>query len=149
MVESVREAALKALFTLLEGVVWPVPAPVVSRNEPEPAAIPDGGLVSLLDGEPGAPEVYLGRPPQYAYSHEATLLVLVQKQGAEVRDALLDELLRAIGAAVEADPTLGGVVEFAQVSAPAPLTEPIEGARSVKGCEIAVVLDYVSPAPLG
>ncbi|CUW39676.1 conserved protein of unknown function [Magnetospirillum sp. XM-1] len=144
MADSPREAALKALFSALQGV----PGPTVKRNEREDAKIPSGGLISLRDGDPGDPEVLLS-PLQYAYTHRAELVVQVQASASASRDSALDTILRAIGAKLSADPTLGGVVDWATPGAPEIEDEAVEGAAGVKAAMVPVFLEYVSPTPLG
>ncbi|MDJ0685397.1 MAG: acyl-CoA transferase [Alphaproteobacteria bacterium] len=144
MADSVREAALKALHALLLGI----DGPRVVRNEPETAAIPAGGLVVLRDGDPGEPEVLLS-PPAYEYAHRAEIVVQVQHGEASERDAAMDTLLQQIGAALDADQTLGGAVDMAMAGGPELLDEPVEGAATIKAALIPVTLDYMTSTPLG
>ncbi|WP_316979966.1 hypothetical protein [Shumkonia mesophila] len=149
MADSRRESALKALLDLLQGIAWTnAPAPQVERNEAEAREIPAGGLVSLRDGDPGEPEVYLS-PPAYAFAHEAEVIVQYQASTAATRDAWIDALLRDVGDALAADPTLGGAVEMASPGAPDTMDEPVEGAAAIKAVRVPVVLDYVTDSPLG
>lgn len=149
MADSARETALKGLKALLDAIVWSGdPGPTVKRNEPEAAAIPAGGLVILRDGDPGEPEVYLS-PPAYAYSHRAEIVVQVQDKAASARDAGVDSILRDIGAALAADPTLSGAVDMAVPGAPETIDELVEGAATIKAALAPVVLEYVAETPLG
>jgi len=145
---SGRETALNALLALLEGIAWTnAPAPLVERNDVDKKEIPDGGLVSLRDGDPGEPEVYLS-PPAYAYAHEAEIFVQFQAPTPATRDPFLDALLRDIGAALDADPTLGGAVEMASPDAPETEHEKADGAQAIKAVRVPVVLEYVTASPL-
>lgn len=144
MADSPREAALKALLSLLQGIS----GPVVKRNEPEAQGIPGGGLVMLRDGDPGEPEELLS-PLAYSWNHRAEVVVQVQAGAASARDAALDAMLVAIGAALAADPTLGGVVEMATPGAPELLDEPVEGGAAVKAALVPVFLEYLSSTALG
>lgn len=149
MADSTRETALKALKALLDAAdTWSGVAPAIKRNEPEAADIPAGGLVVLRDGDPGDPEVYLS-PPAYAFSHRAEVVVQVQDANAAARDAALDRILKDLGAAIDADPTLGGAVEMAAASLADSLEEPVDGAATIKAAVVAVVLEYVAASPLG
>ncbi|WP_339774228.1 hypothetical protein [uncultured Thalassospira sp.] len=143
MAESKREAALKALFAAIQGVA----GPDVKRNEPEPDDIPDGGLVNLGDGTFTADPVL--SPLRYEISHRAEIMVLVQGNDAVTRDAQFDAILVALAAAIDADPTLGGVVDFAACDVPEIIDEPIEGAATIKAGTVPVVMDYTAPTALG
>lgn len=144
MTDSKREAALKALHLALANGL---PGQVVKRNAPEGGEIPDGGLVTLRDGEPGPPEAYLS-PPAYAYVHEVPVVVLVQNREAEARDAAVDAILRAIGQVLAGDETLGGMVESCRPGAPEFLDEPVDGAETIKATVVPVYLDYTTSSPL-
>lgn len=144
MADSAREAALKALLSLLQGLT----GPKVLRNEPEVQTIPAGGLVVLRDGEPGEPEVLLS-PASYAYEHRAEIVVQVSGGSAAGRDAALDALLQAIGAAIAADQTLSGAVDMATPGGPELVDEAVEGAPAIKAALVPVFLEYVSATPLG
>ncbi|MEI4485599.1 acyl-CoA transferase [Frigidibacter sp. MR17.14] len=135
-----RETILSTLFAALGGV-----APEVLRNEPLPVECPPGGLVILLDGEPGQPEVTMS-PLTYHYEHRAVLLVLVHQ--AADRDAAFDAICRAIGLAIQANRTLGGSCDWIEGEPPTPMEIPIEGAPAMKAGEIGIVLHYAASDPL-
>lgn len=141
MTDSARETALKALDAVLSAI----DGPTVLRNPTAEVKVPAGGLIVLSDGDPGEPETYLS-PLAYGYSHAAEMVVAVQDKSG--RDAALDQLLQAIGAAIAADDTLGGAVEMASLSAPELTDEPFEGAAAVKAARLTVTLDYLTTNPL-
>ena len=82
---------------------------MLERNSALPEKIPSGGLVILRDGDPGEPEQALGGFGSTYYQHAVEIEVYVEKGDAAVRDAGIDDLLQQIGAALEADLTLGGL----------------------------------------
>ena len=137
---SKREAILAALQARLQTLAAPV-----LRGEVLPERIPATGLIILRDGKPGEPEVALS-PLTYFYEHRAVLEVVIQAGSG--RDALFDELIRAIGAVLAADRTLGGLCDWVEAEAPEPVDLPIEGAAALKAAVIVVVLHYASPDPL-
>jgi hypothetical protein len=63
--------------------------------------------------------------------------------------AALDGLLVAIGAAIAADATVGGLVEWSEAGAPRTQDLAIEGAPALKGAVVPVTLVYTSGDPLG
>lgn len=141
---STREAALSALHSVLEAHLL---APV-ERDEVIPDRIPADGLVVIRDGEAGQPEESFS-PHRYHYQHRAILEVMVQGSGSATRGAAFDALVLAIGLALAADRTLGGVVEWAEPEAPSTVDLPVMGAAAIKAAEIAVVLHYSTADPLG
>ena len=102
-----------------------------------PERIPATGLIILRDGQPGEPEVTLS-PLCYHYQHRAELEVVVQ--AGTGRASAFDDLIAAIGAALEADRTLGGLCDWVEPEAPASIDLPVEGAAALKA---AVLLALV------
>lgn len=144
MADSKPEKVLKALFAVLAAAL---PEVKVLRNDAVPEVIPAGGLVIQRDGDPGEPE-FLFSPPTWYYEHRAELEVFVDLARAEDRDAAFDAIKRAIGAALAANRTMGGLVDYAVGENPAPLELSGEGLPGVKAGLISVLLPYDSPDPL-
>ena len=69
-------------------------------------------------------------------------------QAGTGRASAFDNLIAAIGAALEADRTLGGLCDWIDPEAPASVDLPIEGAAALKAAEITVVLHYTTTGPL-
>ena len=103
---TTRETVLAALHARLQ----PLAAQVL-RDEVLPERIPASGLIILRDGQPGEPEVTLS-PLRYHYQHRAELEVVVQ--AANGRASAFDDLIASIGAALAADPTLGGLCDWVE-----------------------------------
>ena len=137
---TTREAVLAALLVRLQPL-----SPAVLRDEILPERIPAAGLIILRDGQPGEPDVTLS-PLRYHYQHRAELEVVVQAPNG--RATAFDILIAAIGAALEADRTLGGLCDWIEPEAPASVDLPIEGAAALKAAIITVVLHYTTTGPL-
>ena len=137
---TTRDTILAALHARLQPL-----ASLILRDEVLPERIPAAGLIILRDGQPGEPEVTLS-PLRYHYQHRAELEVVVQ--AGTGRDALFDALIAAIGTALEADRTLGGLCDWVEPEAPASVDLPIEGAAALKAAVITVVLHYSTTGPL-
>ena len=137
---TTRETVITALHARLQ----PLDA-LILRDEVLPGRIPASGLIILRDGQPGEPEVTLS-PLRYHYQHRAELEVVVQVGTGRV--SVFDELIAAIGTALEADRTLGGLCDWAEPEAPASVDLPIEGAAALKAAVITVVLHYTTTGPL-
>jgi hypothetical protein len=138
------EQGLEALKTLLETV----PGATIDRNSVLPEKVPAGGLIILRDGDPGEPEQALGGFGSTYYQHAVEVEVYVEDGDAAARDAAFDELLQQIGAALEADPTLGGLALGVTYGRPEPAIEAIAGAPAIKSATLTVTVDYESDAPL-
>ena len=137
---TTRETFLAALYSRLEPL-----AALVLRDEVLPERIPTAGLIILRDGQPGEPEVTLS-PLRYHYQHRAELEVVVQAPNG--RATAFDTLITAIGTALDADRTLGGLCDWVEPEAPASVDLPIEGAAALKAAIITVVLHYTTTGPL-
>ncbi|WP_287882878.1 MULTISPECIES: acyl-CoA transferase [Paracoccus] len=137
---TTRETILAALHARLQPL-----AATVLRDEVLPERIPAAGLITLRDGEPGEPEVTLS-PLRYHYQHRAELEVIVQ--AGTGRASTFDVLITAIGTALAADRTLGGLCDWVEPEAPASVDLPVEGAAALKAAVITVVLHYTTTGPL-
>ena len=138
---TLRETILAGLHARLLPL-----AALVLRDEVLPDRIPTAGLIILRDGQPGEPEVTLS-PLRYHYQHRAELEVVVQ--AGTGRASTFDTLIDTIGAALEADRTLGGLCDWVEPEAPASVDLPIEGAAALKAAVVTVVLHYTATGPLG
>jgi hypothetical protein len=137
---SIRETILFALHALLRTQ----PAPVL-RGDALPERVLATGLLILRDGEPGEPSVTLS-PLRYHYQHRVEVEAVVQS--ATDRDAAFDALAAAVGAALAADRTLGGLCDWVDAEAPRPVDLAVDGAASLKAAVIPVVLHYTTSDPL-
>jgi hypothetical protein len=140
---SVREAALTALSARLGAALAARnPAPKLLRNETVPQRLPPGGMVVLRDGET-VEETPILSPFAWQIEHRAVVEVVA------ANTALLDALLVEIGAAITADRTFGGAVEWAQPGAPSFDYVETEGAATARAAAIPVTLVFtVGGSPL-
>jgi hypothetical protein len=137
---TARETILDALLMRLQQL-----SALVLRDDVLPERIPAAGLIILRDGQPGEPEITLS-PLRYHYQHRAELEVVVQ--AGTGRTSTFDTLIAAIGTALEADPTLGGLCDWVEPEAPASVDLPIDGAAALKAAVVTVVLHYTSTGPM-
>jgi hypothetical protein len=144
MPASKAEQVLDALKALLESV----PGATIDRNSVLPEKIPDGGLIILRDGDPGEPEQALGGFGNAYYQHAVEIEIHVEQGNAAVRDSAFDGLLQQIGAALEADLTLGGLAFGLTYGRPEPAIEAIAGAPAIKSATLSLIIDYETSAPL-
>ena len=134
------ETVLAALLARLQPL-----AALTLRDEVLPERIPAAGLIILRDGQPGEPEVTLS-PLRFHYQHQAELEVVVQAPNG--RATAFDSLIASIGAALEADRTLGGLCDWVEPEAPASVDLPVEGAAALKAAVITINLHYTTTGPL-
>jgi hypothetical protein len=133
--------AMKAALEAIQGAV-------VERNSVLPEKVPAGGLIILRDGDPGEPEQALGGFGNAYYEHAAEIEVYLEEGDAAARDTAFDDLLQHIGAAFEADPTLGGLAFGMTYGRPEPAIEAVPGAPAIKSGTLTVTVDYETAAPL-
>jgi len=126
-----------------------IPEIGVERNTALPERIPDAGLVILRDGDPGEPERALGGFAPVYYRHAVELEIYAESGDQPIRDQAFDDLATAIGTALDADPTLGGLVFGMSYGRPEIMTEAVEGGPAIKTGTITLVLDYETPSSLG
>ncbi|MWP39814.1 acyl-CoA transferase [Rhodobacter sphaeroides] len=137
---TTRESILAALHARLQPL-----AALTLRDEVLPERIPASGLIILHDGQPGEPEVTLS-PLRYHYQHRAELEVVVQ--AGTGRASAFDDLIAAIGAALETDRSLGGLCDWVEPDAPVSVDLPIDGSAALKAAVITLNLNYTTTGPL-
>ena len=137
------------ILTALTERLRTVPGPKVERNTAVPERIPKGGLTVLRDGDPGEPEQALGGIGSVYYAHAVEIEVHVEAIDAAARDAAFDALVVAIGAVLDADPTLGGLAFGMTTVRPEIDTKAVIGAPAIKNGTIEAIVEYETAAPLG
>jgi hypothetical protein len=140
---SIREIAITALQSRLAlSLALRNPAPKLLRNETVPQRLPPGGLVVLRDGET-VEETPILSPLAWQIEHRAVVELVAAST------TLLDALLVEIGAAITADRTLGGAVEWTHPGAPSFDDVETEGAAAARAAAIPVTLVFtVAGSPL-
>ena len=141
---SQREQAIGALFAVLGQLSL---GTTVKRNAALPERVSDHAMVILRDGEMGDPDVSLS-PLMYHWQHQVAIELFVADPDAAARDARMDSLLTDLATLIEADRTLAGVVEYAEIGQPKFDELVPEGTSGIKACLLPVVLHYSSAGPL-
>ena len=144
---SQRENAIGALFVLLGQLSLGTSGATVKRNTALPERIADHAMAILRDGEMGEPEVSLS-PLTYHWQHQVAIELFVADPDAAARDSRMDGLLTELATLIEADRTLAGVVEYAEIGQPKFDELAPEGTSGIKACLLPVVLHYSSAGPL-
>ena len=141
---SQRENAIGAFFAVLGQLSL---GTMVKRNAALPERIADHAMAILRDGEMGEPEVSLS-PLTYHWQHQVAIELFVADPDASTRDARMDGLLVELAALIEADRTLAGVVDYAEIGQPKFDELAPEGTSGIKACLLPVILHYSSAGPL-
>jgi hypothetical protein len=141
---SQRENAIGALFAVLGQLSL---GATVKRNAALPERIADHAMAILRDGEMGEPEVSLS-PLTYHWQHQVAIELFVAEPDASTRDARIDGLLTELASLIEADRTLAGVVEYAEIGQPKFDELAPDGTSGIKACLLPVVLHYSSSGSL-
>lgn len=136
-----REMVLQALFARLALIS----GSLVLRSGVLPEVVPPEGMVNMRDGDPGEPQVTLS-PLLYHYEHNAEVEVIVQS--VSNRAVALDMLLEALGLVLSPDPTLGGLCDWIEPGAPAPVDLPVAGGIAYTAAVIPITLIYTTTGPL-
>lgn len=142
---SKTEQVLEAIKALLMTVL----GAKIERNTVVPETIPAGGLIVLRDGDPGEPDTALGGFGDAYYSHNAEIELYVEVGDAALRDTAFDTLVQAVGAVLEADPTLGGLAFGMAYGRPEIDTEAVAGAAAIKTGTITMTVEYETNSLLG
>ncbi len=141
---SQRESAIGALFAVLGQLSL---GTTVKRNAVLPERVSEHAMAILRDGEMGEPEVSLS-PLTYHWQHQVAIELFVADTDAAARDARMDGLLTELAGLIEADRTLGGVIEYAEIGSPKFDELAPDGSSGIKACLLPVVLHYSSSGPL-
>ncbi len=144
---SQRENAIGALFAVLGQLSLGTSGTTVQRNAALPERVADHAMAILRDGEMGEPEVSLS-PLTYHWQHQVAIELFVADSDAVARDARMDGLLMELATLIEANRTLAGVVEYAEIGPPKFDELAPDGTGGIKACLLPVVLHYSSSGSL-
>ncbi|MBU6191195.1 MAG: acyl-CoA transferase [Betaproteobacteria bacterium] len=144
---SQRENAIGALFAVLGQLSLGSSGATVKRNAALPERVSDHAMAILRDGEMGEPDVSLS-PLTYHWQHQVAIELFVAEPDASARDARMDGLLMELATLIEADRTLGGVIEYAEIGPPKFDELAPDGTSGIKACLLPVILHYSSSGPL-
>jgi hypothetical protein len=120
----------------------------IERNTVVPERIPNNGLVIIRDGNPGEPDRVIGGFASVYYSHAIEVEIYIQEGSPAQRDIKFDALAQEIGAVLEANPDLQGLVAGLTYGRPETHTQAIDGGAAIKTGTIIIVADYQAETPL-
>jgi hypothetical protein len=144
---SKRLQVLAAVKALVQAALPGATVLGLDGDDAAPARLPPNGRVVVRSGEPGDPEVDLC-PPVYHYAHRIPIEVSAYETTALTGEEVIDQMMGLIGAAVEADPTLGGLCDWLEPTAPNTDDIYVEGANPARGGDFDLVASYSTTSPL-
>lgn len=143
---TTAETVLTALASRIAAAL--PPGAVFQRNGTLPVRVPPAGVAILRDGDPGEPE-RLFSPPVWYFEHEAELDLVVDGGPLAAQTEALDVLRQAVGAALAADRSLGGLVDWCEPVAARSVDLAVDGGDGLRGLEVRILLAYASADSLG
>jgi hypothetical protein len=142
---SRRELAMAAVKDRLVVALEPVP---VWRNSTLPRELPDPGLVIVTDGEVSEPDVTLG-VRHWSWAADADIACWYASDDADQRSSAVDELAQAVVQALEADRSLGGLVDRVSAFLESVTHNPTEGREDLVRADVALTLFYQTATAAG
>lgn len=142
---SHRKQVLDAVTALIDQAL---PGADVRFEPSKPGAIGPGGSVNVRSGS--AEVAGEGSSPYYRiYNHAIVLELAAYRSATKDRHEVLDDMLKAIGAAIVANRTLGGLVDWLVEEFPD--LEPLEtvGADTAEWATTTITAEYTVLSPLG
>lgn len=119
----------------------------LTQDEEKPSRVGPGGYVGVRAGDPGEPEVDLS-PLTYHYEHPIPLEIAAYESATLTTEQVLDGMMVAIGEAIEADRTLGGLCTFLEATAPSTDDFDDVGIEAGGWATLTVVAHYSTANPL-
>jgi hypothetical protein len=144
---SKRLDVLTAVCQLVAAALPSVDVLGIDNDAVAPTRLAPAGRAVVRSGDPGEPEMTLG-VRSYSYSHRIPIELTGYPSGALSREEVLDAMAAAIGAAVEADRFLGGLVEFLDLEAMTTDDLAVSGAQAARTGDLAIVAEYTTSNPL-
>lgn len=139
-----QRAVLLALRDLIAAALPDANIRGFDGDASKPTRIGEGGTVIGHPGDPGEPEIDLS-PLSYNYEHE----IMLEVAGPDGKPGeALDNMLVAIGVAVRANRTLGGLCIFLEAQAPDRNDRTVAGAATSNWAIVTIVAHYSTPDPL-
>jgi hypothetical protein len=142
---SKRRDVQLALKALIEDALAYARVKGFDDDPVKPDRADPGGDILGYPGSAGNPEVTLS-PVTFHYDHEMVLEVSPPPGGDP--GETLDDMLGAIGDAIAADRTLGGLADWMEAAMPDMNDRDTEGASGTPWARLPVIVSYSTADPL-
>ncbi len=137
------------ILVALQSVLKAISDVTIERNSAVPEKIPSAGLIIFRDGIADEPEQALGGFGGIYCRQDVEMEIYVENGDAPSRDATFDTLLQEVGAALDADPTLGGLAFGLTYGRLEIDTEAVVGGAAIKAGTLIVAIEFEADTPLG
>lgn len=144
---SARQQILDAIKALVEASLPGVAVIGLDEEAAFPQRIPDGGLLIIREGRPELQATDLS-PLIYHYRFAVPIEAASHATATLSAAAALDAMLGIVGAAVEADRTLGGLCDWIEPGAPSVDDIAVVGAKPAKGADFELIVEFGTENPL-
>ena len=145
---SKRTDVLEAIKRLIQAALPEVPVIGLDDEEAKPEVVGPDGLVIVRSGMPGDPEIDLS-PRTYWWEHVVPIEVATYGRPDRRAQLVLDDMIRRIDLARQADPYLGGLCIFLDATMPVDGEADHAGAVPVGWADFNLVPTYSTTSPLG
>lgn len=145
---SKRFMVVEALRQLVAAAVPTTDVRGLPGDDGKPRRLEPEGMIEVGSGDVGEPTVDLS-PPTWWWDH--AIPVQLAAYGADERTAklALDAMLLAIGARIDADPSLGGLCQRVEAGGASDGEIEQQGARTICWADVTVLASYPTTSPLG
>lgn len=144
---SKRLDVLQAIGALIQAALPNAEVITIDDDEAAPTRLAPGGRAVIRSGDPGDPDVTLG-VLTYTYSHRIPVELTAYPSATLSKEQVLDAMGAAIGGAVAADRTLGGLAEWLEAEAMTTDDYNVPGAPAARAGDLALIADYTTSNPL-
>ncbi len=138
---SRRLDVLRATIALVKLALPMAEVVGLENDEDVPTRVRAGGRVVVRAGDPGDPDVDLS-PLTYNYIHRIPLEIVMSDEDT------LDAAMTTIGAAIDADRTLGGLTDWLEAEAPSTQNVRADNAAAQRGALVSLLASYATLSPL-
>ncbi|SEM62805.1 hypothetical protein SAMN05192583_0887 [Sphingomonas gellani] len=145
---SKRQQVLDAIRRLVASAVPDMAVDGLEPDDGKPTRLGDGGQVQVQPGDPGEADVDLS-PPTWWWEHGFPVNMAVTVNTAERVEVVLDAKLMAIGMAIAADRTLGGLCSYLDAEPPAFGETEKQGSATIGWADFTIIATYSTTSPLG
>ena len=144
---SARLDVLAAVKALIAAACPQATVRGLDADAAKPERIPAGGMVVVREGDPGPATLDLS-PLTYNYDHAIPLELSASGDATHSPPQAIDAMLVAIGTALAADRTLGGLVFWLDADAPQVSDITADGAPVAAGADLVLTASYATSNPL-
>jgi hypothetical protein len=142
-----RLQVLYAIKALIQAALPEIEVLGLENDGAAPERIPPEGRVVIRAGDPGEPEIDLC-PLTYNYTHSIPLEIASFQAIGVTAEQAVDTIIGRISAAIKADRTAGGAVEYLDGYAPETGDLYVTGSAIPRSADPVLIATYSTENPL-